>query len=102
MPPNSLTSVDASVLLPVVTFTKSDDEHCGIMACSPDGTCWYWSNIDLCFSNVDQHVDAKIPLTKDDYVTHVECAGVCQDFVRTLSWAMDYGSPLNLICYTFL
>ncbi|KAG0053883.1 hypothetical protein BGZ83_000280 [Gryganskiella cystojenkinii] len=83
MPPNSLTSVEASVALPVVTFTKSDDDHCGIMACSPDGTCWLWSNIDLCFSNVNQHVDTIIDLAQDEYVTHVECAGPMGYFFGT-------------------
>ncbi|KAF9106726.1 hypothetical protein BGX27_009041 [Mortierella sp. AM989] len=75
MPPNSNTSVEASVLLPVVTITKSDDQYAGILACSPDGTCWYWSNIDLSLSNVNQHVDTKINLVQDDCVTHVESAG---------------------------
>lgn len=76
MPPCSYTSAEASVLLPVVTITRSDDETVGILACSPDGLCWYWNNIDLCFSNVDQHVDTKIGIAQGDFVTHVECAGV--------------------------
>jgi hypothetical protein len=76
MPPNSLQSPDTSVLLPAVTITKSDDQHAGILACSPDGTCWYWNNIDLSLSNVNQHVDIKLNLLQDDYVSYVECAGV--------------------------
>ncbi|KAF9940281.1 hypothetical protein BGZ67_008048 [Mortierella alpina] len=76
MPPCSYTSVEASVLLPVVTITRSDDETVGILACSPDGLCWYWNNIDLCFSNVDQHVDTRIGIAQGDFVTHVECAGL--------------------------
>ncbi|KAF9171289.1 hypothetical protein BGX21_010335 [Mortierella sp. AD011] len=75
MPPNSNTSVEASVLLPVVTITKSDDLCSGVLACSPDGTCWYWNNIDLSLSNVNQHIDTKINLAQNDCVTHVECAG---------------------------
>ncbi|KAF9572882.1 hypothetical protein EC968_009366 [Mortierella alpina] len=76
MPPCSYTSVEASVLLPVVTITRSDDETVGILACSPDGLCWYWNNIDLCFSNADQHVDTRIGIAQGDFVTHVECAGL--------------------------
>ncbi|KAF8963468.1 hypothetical protein BGZ46_000959 [Entomortierella lignicola] len=75
MPPNSNTSVEASVLLPVVTITKSDDQCFGILACSPDGTCWFWNNIDLSLSNVNQHIDTKINLAQNDCVTHVESAG---------------------------
>ncbi|KAG0367944.1 hypothetical protein BC939DRAFT_506537 [Gamsiella multidivaricata] len=75
MPPNSNTSPDKSVLLPAVTITKSDDQHSGVLACSPDGTCWYWNDIDLSLSNVDQHTDTKINLVQDDYISHVECAG---------------------------
>ncbi|KAK3818833.1 MAG: hypothetical protein J3Q66DRAFT_178778 [Benniella sp.] len=75
MPPNSLQSPDTSVLLPAVTITKSDDQHAGILACSPDGTCWYWNNIDLSLSNVNQHADIKINLLQGDYVSYVECAG---------------------------
>ncbi|CAO3563968.1 unnamed protein product [Mortierella alpina] len=76
MPPCSSKSVEASVLLPVVTITRSDDETVGILACSPDGLCWYWNNIDLCFSNADQHVDTRIGIAQGDFVTHVECAGL--------------------------
>ncbi|KAF9986486.1 hypothetical protein BGZ65_007457 [Modicella reniformis] len=76
MPPNSFQSPDKSVLLPVVAITKSEEQHAGILACSPDGTCWYWNNIDLSLSNVNQHVDLKINLAaQNDYVSHVECAG---------------------------
>ncbi|KAF9914924.1 hypothetical protein BX616_007284 [Lobosporangium transversale] len=75
MPPNSYTSAEASVLLPVVTITKSDNQNSGVLACSPDGTCWYWNNIDLSLSNVDEHVDTKINLAQNDCITYVECAG---------------------------
>ncbi|KAF9435504.1 hypothetical protein BGZ76_006163 [Entomortierella beljakovae] len=83
MPPNSNTSVEASVLLPVVTITKSDDQNAGILACSPDGTCWYWNNIDLSLSNVNQHIDTKINIAQNDCVTHVECAGPLGYFFGT-------------------
>ncbi|KAF9320512.1 hypothetical protein BG003_005898 [Podila horticola] len=75
MPPNSLQSIEASVVLPSVTITNSDDHYSGLLACSPDGTCWYWDNIELSVSNSDKHVDAKISLTQDDHISHVESAG---------------------------
>ena len=76
MPPNSYTSSEARVLLPAVTITKLDDQHSGVLACSPDGTCWYWNDIDLSLSDVNQHMSMKIDLVQGDYVSHVECAGV--------------------------
>ncbi|KAG0213244.1 hypothetical protein BGX28_004817 [Mortierella sp. GBA30] len=75
MPPCSYTSVEISVLLPVVTITKSEDRTVGVLACSPDGLCWYWDNIDLSVSNIHQHVYTKINVVRGDYITHVECAG---------------------------
>lgn len=75
MPPNSHRAVDAAVVLPSVTITKSDDQNAGILACSPDGTCWFWNNIDLSLSNVNQHVDIKLNLIPNDHVSHVEYAG---------------------------
>ncbi|KAF9547897.1 hypothetical protein EC957_007624 [Mortierella hygrophila] len=83
MPPNNNPTLETAPLLPVVTITKSDEPHYGILACSPDGTCWYWNNIDICFSNVDQHVDAKINIQPKDYVSKVECAGPMGYFVAT-------------------
>ncbi|KAG0027832.1 hypothetical protein BGZ81_005242 [Podila clonocystis] len=75
MPPNNLQSIEASVVLPSVTITNSDDHYSGLLACSPDGTCWYWDNIELSVSNSDKHVDAKINLMQDDHISHVESAG---------------------------
>ncbi|KAI8597958.1 hypothetical protein EDD21DRAFT_407202 [Dissophora ornata] len=75
MPPNSYTSSEARVLLPAVTITKLDDQHSGVLACSPDGTCWYWNDIDLSLSDVNQHMSMTIDLVQGDYVSHVECAG---------------------------
>ncbi|KFH70998.1 hypothetical protein MVEG_03844 [Podila verticillata NRRL 6337] len=75
MPPNSLQSIEASVVLPSVTITNSDDHYSGLLACSPDGTCWYWDNIELSVSNSDTHVDAKINLMQDDHISHLESAG---------------------------
>ncbi|KAF9904795.1 hypothetical protein EC991_002299 [Linnemannia zychae] len=83
MPPNNNKTPETAPLLPVVTITKSDEPHYGILACSPDGTCWYWNNIDICFSNVDQHVDTKINIPAGDYVSKVECAGPMGYFVGT-------------------
>ncbi|KAI1311051.1 hypothetical protein EDD11_003558 [Mortierella claussenii] len=101
MPPNSYTSVEASVLLPVVTITNSDDQKSGILACSPDGTCWYWNNIDLSLSDVNQHVDTKINLAQNDCVTHVEYAGPMGYYfgsryagVYHISVKKQYGSPV--------
>ncbi|KAG0086184.1 hypothetical protein BGZ92_008350 [Podila epicladia] len=75
MPPNSLQSIEASVVLPSVIITNSDDYYSGLLACSPDGTCWYWDNIELSVSNSDKHVDAKINLMQDDHISHAESAG---------------------------
>ncbi|KAF9584965.1 hypothetical protein BGW38_004467 [Lunasporangiospora selenospora] len=83
MPPSTTTSAENAVRLPVVIFTKSDDQHSGVLACSADGTCWYWEDIDLCFSNVDQHVDTKISVTSGDYISHVECSGPLGYFFGT-------------------
>ncbi|KAF9094653.1 hypothetical protein BGX23_001822 [Mortierella sp. AD031] len=101
MPPNNNPTVDTSYRLPVVTITKSDEPHYGILACSPDGTCWYWNNIDICFSNVDQHVDTKINIPPNDYVAQVECAGPMGYFVGTryanvyqVSIKKQYGSSI--------
>ncbi|KAF9426006.1 hypothetical protein BGZ94_007025 [Podila epigama] len=82
MPPNSLDSIETSVLLPSVTITNSDDNYSGLLACSLDGTCWYWDNIELSVSNADQHVSTKINLLQGDYVTHVESAGVYEVAVK--------------------
>ncbi|KAK3834532.1 MAG: hypothetical protein J3R72DRAFT_452074 [Linnemannia gamsii] len=83
MPPNNNKTPGTASLLPVVTITKSDEPHYGVLACSPDGTCWYWNNIDICFSNVDQHVDTKINIPAGDYVSKVEFAGPMGYFVGT-------------------
>ncbi|KAF9933143.1 hypothetical protein FBU30_006467 [Linnemannia zychae] len=83
MPPNDNKTSMSNALLPIVTIIKSDEPHYGILACSPDGTCWYWNNIDICFSNVNQHVDTKINVQPGDYISKIECAGPMGYFIGT-------------------